>query len=132
MEFTRNKLIKWTANIEQYINSFQHEDDSANKIELLKAYIDTMADILTEIARKTTPNDNWNLFLNGDVLEIRSNKLQHGVRFYTWRRCHLYVLEPHAFADNQQYAQQTDGSGSNGAPPPRFWARALSHSFDRK
>ena len=84
MEFTRNKLIKWTANIEQYINSFQHEDDSANKIELLKAYIDTMADILTEIARKTTPNDNWNLFLNGDVLEIRSNKLQHGVRFYTW------------------------------------------------
>ncbi len=84
MEFSANKLIKWAANIEQYFSSFQHEEDSANNIELFKGYIDTMADILTEVARRTTPNDSWKLFHSGNVLEVRSNKLQYGIRFYTW------------------------------------------------
>jgi hypothetical protein len=81
MEFPKNKLIKWAAHIEQYLSSFP---DSANNTEPLKAYLDTMADILTEIACRITPNDNWNLFRSGDALEIRSKKLQNSVRFYTW------------------------------------------------
>jgi hypothetical protein len=85
MEFSANKLIKWAANIDQYFISSQHEDNSVNNTELFKAYLDTIAEILTEIAHKTTPNDHWELFFMGeDILEIRSKKLQHGFRFYTW------------------------------------------------
>jgi hypothetical protein len=84
MEFSANKLTKWAANIDQYFISSQHEDNSVNNTELFKAYLDTIAEILTEIAHKTTPNDHWELFFMGDILEIRSKKLQHGFRFGTW------------------------------------------------
>jgi len=84
MEFSANKLSKWAANIDQYFISSQHEDNSANNTKFFKAYLDTIADILTEIAHNTTPNDHWELFRMGDILEIRSKKLQYGVRFYTW------------------------------------------------
>jgi hypothetical protein len=85
MEFSANKLTKWAANIDQYFISSQHEDNSVNNTKFFKAYLDTIADILTEIARRTTPNDNWELFFSGDILEIRSKKLQHGFRFSTWQ-----------------------------------------------
>jgi hypothetical protein len=84
MDFSANKLNKWAANIDQYFRSFQHEDNSANDTKLFKAYLDTIAEILTEIAHKATPNDHWELFRRGDILEIRSEKLQHNFRFYTW------------------------------------------------
>jgi hypothetical protein len=85
MEFSANKLTKWAANIDQYFISSQHGDNnSVNNTELFKAYLDTIAEILTEVAHKTTPNDHWELFLRGDILEIRSKKLQHGFRFGTW------------------------------------------------
>lgn len=84
MEFSTNKLIKWAANIDQYFISSQHEDNSVDNTKFFKVYLNTIADILTEIAHRTTPNDNWELFFSGDILEIRSKKLQHCVRFYTW------------------------------------------------
>jgi hypothetical protein len=84
MEFSANKLTKWAANIDQYFISSQHEDNSVNNTELFKAYLDTVAEILTEVAHETTPKDHWKLSFMGNILEIRSKKLQHGFRFGTW------------------------------------------------
>jgi hypothetical protein len=84
IDFSANKLNKWAVNIDQYFRSFQHKDNSINDTKLFKAYLDAIAEILTEIAYKATPNDQWELFRRGDILEIRSKKLQHNFRFYTW------------------------------------------------
>jgi hypothetical protein len=91
MDFSANKINKWSANIDQYFRSFQQEDNSVNDTKLFKAYLDTIDEILTEIAYKATPNDNWELFRIGDILEIRSKKLQHGFRFNSWQNSEFNI-----------------------------------------
>lgn len=113
MEFSANKLIKWAANIDQYFRSFQQEDNSVNNTDLFKAYLDTIADILTEIACRTTPSDNWELFRSGDILEIRSNKLQHSFRFYNWQNIEFNIET--AFLFPQHISRM----------PDEFWRHVL-------
>ncbi len=67
MEFSENNIIKWAANIDQYFRSFQHEDDSVNNTELFKAYLDTVAEILTQVLIKRPPKitgnyPSWEIF----------------------------------------------------------------------
>lgn len=76
--------MKWATNLHLYFVSVQREDDPENHVEPFKVYLDTIADILTEIAHRTTPNDKWELSFMGDILHVRSEKLDHVIRFGTW------------------------------------------------
>lgn len=84
MDIPANIITKWAANLHQYFVFAQREEDPENHVEPFKVYLDTIADILTEIAHRTTPNDKWELSFMGDILHIRSDKLHHVIRFGTW------------------------------------------------
>lgn len=84
MDIPAQTIMKWATNLHQYFVFVQREEDPENHVEPFKVYLDTIADILAEIARKTTPNDKWELSFMGDILHVRSEKLQHVIRFGTW------------------------------------------------
>lgn len=84
---------KWASSIARYISVIDDEDENA--FQAFKTYQDTIVEVLSTVAAKVAPQDEWDMFLvGGDFPLIRSRKMGCGICFGIWLGIEFYMQTP--------------------------------------